>query len=137
MKVAPEKKIEEAMERMRSLGIIDDAIDQFRRGNPVLVSEPPIGGLYYADDELQKRISDFEAEYNALVYLVVRAYTSFGKMDSLIFVSDHEEEWDYDAYDIQDGILMSYTINYDMPDCSEFGSIVYYQTAAGSILREF
>lgn len=137
MKISIEKKKLEAVDRMNALGIIPDAIRQFKRGEPVMVSEPPFGALYYVDDELQRAISDFESEYNAVVYLVVRSYTTFGKMDSLVFVSDEEDEWRMDREDINNGIVFTYTINYDMQDCSEFGSIGYERTIAGSILRAF
>lgn len=135
MNIQIDEKRKEAIKRMKALGILPEAINQFRRGEPVMVSEPPFGGLYYVEPELQKRIDDFENENNAVVYLVVRSFTSIGKMDSLLFVSDYKEEWEMDVDDIKNGIVFTYTINYDMPDCSEFGSIGYVRTVAGSIIR--
>ena len=132
----PEEMKEEAIRRMKKLGIIYDAIRQFKNEGIVMVSEPPFGGLYWyhSEDENYKRMKKFEEEHGALVYIVVRAWTTFGKMDSYVYVSKYKEEWDMDNEDINDNIVMTYTVNYDMPDCSEFGSIGI-RKAAGGLLR--
>ena len=137
MNISREEKKIEAINRMKMMKIIPDAIKQFKNSDKIMVSEPPIGGLYYIEPELQEFVNNFEKENDALVFLVVRAFTNFGKMDSLLFVSDYKEEWEMDRDDIRDNICMSYTINYDMPDCSEFGSIGYKKMPSGSILRVF
>lgn len=134
MKVSREKKKEEAIKRLKALDIIDDAINQFKEDDIVMVSEPPMGGLYWLEDEEKEMVRKFEEENNALVYMVVRAFTQFGKMDSLLFVSDYDEEWEMDMEDIADGYVLSYTKNYDMPDCSEMGSIAV-KKMFGGLLR--
>ena len=50
---------------------------------------------FLANDDDLKRIKDFEAEHNALVYMVVRAYyKELGKLDAYLFVGDHLKEWE-------------------------------------------
>ena len=134
MNITREIKKEEAIKRMKKLNIIDDAVRQFKNEDIVMVSEPPFGGLYWLNDEEKEMVRKFEEENDALVYIVVRAFTNFGKMDSLLYVSNYEEEWEMDNEDLKDGYAMSYTINHDMPDCSEFGSIAI-RSAGGGILR--
>ena len=134
MKVTREKKKEEAIKRMKALGIINDAINQFKKDDIIMVSEPPLGGLYWLEDDEKKMVKEFEEENNALVYMIVRAFTQFGKMDSLLFISDYEEEWEMDMEDIADGYVLSYTKNYDAPWCSEMGSIVV-KSVGGGLLR--
>lgn len=136
MNISINEKKAEAIKRMKMMHLIPDAIKQFKDGDQIMVSEPPFGGLYWIEDELQSRIKEFEEKNNALVYLVVRAFTSFGKMDSLLFVSDYKEDWDIEKEDIKDGIVFSYTINYDMPDCSEMGSIGF-RSIGGGVLRTY
>lgn len=136
MSVTREMKKAEAIKRMRALKIIDDAIEQFEKDDIVMVSEPPMAGLYWLEDEEKEMVREFEEEHDALVYMVVRAFTNFGKMDSLLFVSDYDEEWEYDNEDLKDGYVLTYTINHDMPDCSEFGSIVV-KPMFGGLLRQF
>lgn len=135
MNISREEKKAEAIKRMRKLGIWNQAIREFKDHDIVLVTEPPIGAVYTLEDELKDRVAEFEEQHNALVYIVVRAFTQFGKMDSLVFVSDYPEEWGMDNEDLNDGYVLTYTINYDMPDCSEMGSIIVRKTVAGGLER--
>lgn len=134
MSISREMKKAEAIQRMRALDIIDDAIKQFVDEDIVMVTEPPMGGLYWLNDEEKQMVKEFEEGNNALVYMVVRAFTQFGKCDSLLFVSDYEDEWEYDNEDITDGYVMTYTINHDAPEFSEFGSIAV-KKIFGGLLR--
>lgn len=131
--ITKEMKKEEAIKRMKALDIIDDAIEQFKNDDIVMVTEPPLGGLYWLTDEEKEMVRKFEEEHDVLVYMIVRAFTQLGKMDSLLYVSDWQEEWEYENEDLKDGYAMSYTINHDMPDCSEFGSIAVKPMFGGLI----
>lgn len=126
----------EAIKRMKTMGIIRDAIKQFEEDDIVMMSEPPIGGLYWLNDEQKRMVKDFENEYNGLVYLVVRSYTNIGMMDNLFYVSNYEEEWEMDNADIDEKYACVYVINHDMPECSEFGTIAW-KNVSGGILRVF
>lgn len=134
MAVSREEKFQEAINRLQKLGIIDDAIVQFIEDGTVMCAEPPLGGLYILNEEQERIVADFEKEHNALVYLAVKSRTSIGHMDSFLYVSDYKDEWEYDRADIEDGVVMTYTYNYDAPDCSEIGSIGF-RSFGGGILR--
>ena len=136
MNVSREIKKEEAIKRMRAMHIIPDAIKQFKNDDVVMVSEPPLGGLYWLNDEEKKMVHEFEQENNALVYLVVRSFTNIGKMDSIFYVSDYQDEWFMDNADIDEHYACVYVINHDMPYCSEFGMIAW-KSIGGGILRVF
>lgn len=142
MKVSKEVKKKEAIKRMKKMGIIKDAIDQFESDDMVMQSEPQkflgitIGALYYLNDDQKRIVTTFEADNNALVYMVVRSYTNIGIMDSIFYVSDHKEEWEMDNADLNDGYCPAYVVNYDMPDCSEFGTIGWKESSGG-IVRVF
>ena len=135
MNVSREQKKEEALRRMKKIRYWAQAKEAFRRSNRVFVNEPPFGAVYDLEPELAELVKGFEEENNALVYMVVRAFTDFGKMDSLLYVSDYPEEWEMDYEDLSDGIVMTYTVNYDMPDCSEFGSIGFRLGAGAGLVR--
>lgn len=135
MKITREMKKKEAIKRMKALDIIDDAIHQFENDDIVMVSEPPLGGLYWLNNEEKGMVAQFEKENDALVYMVVRAFTNFGRMDSLLYVSDYDEEWEMDNEDIADGIVMTYTVNHDIPEFSEFGSIAVKKMYGGLLRR--
>lgn len=140
MNVSREEKKIEAIKRLSRMGIIKDAIDQFEKEDIVMVSEQTdfggyhIGALYWLNNELSNRVEDFEAEYDSLVYLVVRSYTEIGVLDSYFYVSDHKDEWDMDYDDLSDGYAMVYVYNQDIPEFSEFGSIGWKE-AGGGIVR--
>lgn len=131
MKVSMEVKKAEAVDRMRRMDIIEDAIIQFYEDDIVMVSENPFGFLYELNDEQKKLVKEFEEEYNGLVYLMNHCNTEFGELLSLFYVSDHEEEWDMDNEDIESGYAMVYCINLDCPDFSEFGSIAFTSVNGG------
>ena len=139
MNVSIEKKKAEAIRRMKKLGIFNQTIKQFEKENLISVSEPPFGGLYWAEEDVLQRIREFEQEYNGLVFLVVRSAMNIAgdimEMDSYLFVSDYEEEWDMDNESIDDGYVFAYVYNRTAPFCSEMGSIVVERTSAGGLIR--
>ena len=136
MKVSREIKKEEAIKRMKTMNIYSDAIKQFKNADIVMVSEPPLGGLFWLNDEEKEMVSKFEQENTALVYLVVRSFTNLGIMDNIFYVSDYQDEWEMDNADLNENYACVYVINHDMPDCSEFGTIAW-KSVGGGVLRAF
>ena len=136
MKISREIKKVEAIKRMKAMNIYSDAIKQFKNDDIVMVSEPPLGGLFWLNDEEKEMVSKFEQENNALVYLVVRSFTNLGIMDNIFYVSDYQDEWEMENEDLKDHYAFVYVVNYDMPDFSEFGSIAW-KSIGGGVLRVF
>ena len=134
MKVSMENKKKEAIRRMEMLGIYEETIDQFEFDGFVSYSEPPLGANYWVVGEQEEIIREFEQTYNALVYFAIRSYTEFGTLDSFLYVSDHEEEWELDNNDIRNGYAYAYVHNYDIPEFSEIGCIGV-QPRFGGIVR--
>ena len=141
MRISIENKKIEAVKRMRALGIFQETIRQFEDEGLVSVSEPPLGAFFWADDEMLECIRQFEKKNDALVYVVIRSYTTIGRMDSFLFVSDHAEEWECDHEDIDmafsadsQGVL-AFVSNIDAPDCSEMGYSGISQTPAAGLRR--
>ena len=135
MNIGREAKKAEAVERMKALGIFPETIRQFEREDYVSVSEPPFGAFFWADGEDLQRIHEFEEQHNALVYLIIRSYTNLGKMDSYLYVSDYDDEWERDREDLKHKEPLCYVYNHDMPDCSEFGCIGVEKTCAAGLCR--
>ena len=132
MNVSREIKKEEAIKRMQALGIFSQTIRQFK-SDMVSYSEPPIGANYWLNDEQKAIVQKFEEEYNALVYFGIRSYTEFGTLDAFLYVSDHQDEWEYDNEDIKDGYAYAYVHNYDIPEFSEIGGIAVRERAGGLV----
>ncbi|WP_304430211.1 hypothetical protein [Faecalibaculum rodentium] len=137
MRISIEEKKAEAIERMKALGIFPQTIQQFKNEDCISISEPPFGAFYWAEGQDLERIRQFEAENDALVYVVIRSYTTIGKLDSYLFVSDYAEEWEVDRKNIRevgDGLL-AYVYNHDAPECSEMGYIGIAPTDAAGLRR--
>lgn len=129
-------KKEEAVARLRKLGVYKPTIEQFRRSGKVNISEPPMGAFYFVGDAEQEKINWIQQQYNCLVYMVVRAYhRELGQMDAYLIVSDYKEEWEMDRANLEDGYVFAYVDTKDYPDCSELGDIVVERTIAGGLRR--
>lgn len=135
MNITIEKKKEEAISRMEAMGLWRPIIENFQSSGKIFVSEAPMGAIYDLEPSLQKQVEEFENQYNGLVYAVIRAHLEFGQCDSLLYISDYEEEWEYDRSSLPQGIVMTYTINQDADWCSEFGSIGVAKGIAGGLVR--
>lgn len=135
MNISREEKKAEALKRMKSWGIFDQTIKQFEKEDLVSISEPPVGAFFWVEGEELEEMKRFEAENNALVYCIVRSYTSIGIMDAYLYVSDYKEEWEMDHEDQKEWQQLAYVINHQMPDCSEFGSIGLKRTIAAGLKR--
>ena len=134
MKISTETKREEAIQRMKTLGLFKPCIKAFKDRFEVQLSEMT-GGLYefYSDEELNAKIKEFEEEHDALVYHVIHTFTQFGELYSFLYVSDHKDEWGMDNEDIKNGYVMAYVWNKDDDWCSEFGTISVRERFGGLV----
>ena len=75
------------------------------------------------DKNYEKAVKDFEAKHSdCIVYHAIESITAHGKLLSLLYVGDDNEEWETERLDSNNNI-MSYVFNLDNPDLSEFGYI--------------
>lgn len=135
MNISAERKKAEAIARMKKIGIFPETIKQFEQEDLVSQSLPPVGACFWIEGEQLERVKEFERQHNALVYFVIHSYTSIGEMESYLYVSDYEEEWETDRADLENGSTLAYVHNLDAPECSEFGSIGFAVTPAAGLRR--
>ena len=135
MNISMKKKKAEALARMKELGIYGPTIQQFEKSGKISLSEPPVGAFFWIEGEDLERVRAFDQKYNALVFVAIRSYTTIGKMDSFLFVSDYPEDWEIDRQSLKDGEVMAYVYNHDAPDCSEMGLIGIKLTIAAGLRR--
>ena len=133
-KVTREKKKEEAIKRMKVLGLFKPCIKSFEKYDELQLTEPT-GGLYEFNNnaELNAKIKEFEEEYNALVYHVIHTYTQFGELYNFLYVSDYEEEWEYDNEDVKAGYAVAYVWNKSDDFLSEIGGIAVRERFGGLV----
>ena len=122
MKITIEMKKQEAVARMKSLKLYPNIIREFEEKDVINLSENG-GILYWLSDEQKQYVKEFEETYNTLVYHVIRSFTEFGELLTFLYVSDEQEEWEYDREDLKGGYTCAYVKNLDEDLFSEFGSI--------------
>ena len=133
-KVSREKKKEEAIKRMKVLGLFKPCIKAFEKYDELQLTEPT-GGLYEFSDneELNAKIKEFEEEYNALVYHVILTYTQFGELYNFLYVSDYPEEYEFEMEELEDGYAIAYVWNKTDDWMSELGGIAVTERFGGII----
>ena len=129
------QKKDEAVLRMKILGIYPTTREQFEESGIVSISEPPKGALFWTTDEDMQHIWKFEQEQNALVYLVIRSFTKYGTLDSYLFVKGNEGDWKEEREALQEGVTLAYVYNQQDPVFSEMGFIRFRRTVAEGFLR--
>lgn len=134
-KIAREKKLMEAEKRLRLLNVPEETIDGFKELGLIPLTFNGIDMIYGIDKGKVDRITAFEDHYQATVYYVTFVSTTLGDMESYLFVSDYEEEWESDQEDIPDGYAMTWTENLSYPELSEFGSISLQGLPSGGVVR--
>lgn len=135
MTISKERKIKEAVERMKLLGLHPDAIEQFEKEGLINISEPPFGGLYWAEGEILAAIREWEKISDEDVYHVISSRTEFGRMLAYFYVSNYVEEWASERADFEFGEAFVWVRNVDDEYCSEPGYIGFERTPAAGLLR--
>ena len=124
---------QEAIRRMKMLKLHSNALQEFEQEDRLNMSE--YGGvLFWLSDKEQAVVEAFEEKWDALVYHVIHNYTELGEMLTLLYVSNCEEEWEYDRMDLEEGYPLAYVENLDDPFLSEIGS-VGVESRIGGLIR--
>lgn len=134
-KVGRDVKKSEAARRLEKLEANEEVIQGFLEHDLIPISFNGVDNIYGLNKGAVDRIKTFEDNYNALVYYVIFAPTGVGDMESYLFVSDYEEEWEMDWEDLESSYAMTWTENLDHPEWSEFGSISFSKTRSGALRR--
>lgn len=121
MEATREQMKEEAVKRMKMLGIYKRAIKEFEQEGKLNVSRG--GFLYWLDDDYKEKVAEFEGKFGGLAFLAIEDNTEFGKLLSILYVSRYQSEWESDRDALRTVFPSAYVFNLDAEECSEFGSI--------------
>lgn len=116
---------EVAIECMKALDIYKPYIKKFEKDGTVTLFER-FGGYYideYQEPELLKKVREFEAEHECIVYAVTHEMFWFGECYTFLIVSKYEEEYEMTLEGIKKGYAFSYVWNKSNEICSEFGDV--------------
>ena len=69
-----EAQKEEAVRRMKLLGLFAPVIGQFADDDLVSESVSPLYACYWINDEQRERVQEFEEKYDALVYHIRKLF---------------------------------------------------------------
>lgn len=135
MNISMEKKKEEALKRMKAIGLLPQAIKLFEAKTKWCLSETPYGTYFIPNQTIVDHVKKLEEQYNILVYTAMHSYTGFGEIYSFLYVSDNPEEWEKDNQDLTKNEAVAYAYNKDDDNCSEFGYIGFDLTPAKGLRR--
>lgn len=115
-------QVAEALHRMKTLKLHENVIKEFRENGKLNLSD--MGGiLFWLDESEERMVREWERKTDNIVYHVIKSYFSFGLCYSFLYVSPHQDEWEYDKEDIKAGCPLAYVKNVTCEFCSEYGSI--------------
>lgn len=133
-KIDRKEAMEEAIERMKLLGLAPEAISDFQKTGKV-GSYMENGQCCPLDAAEQERIQEFEEEWGFLVYAAIRNKTAYGRMMCYIIVSAYKEDWFMEQRLMMQDSLLAYVYNYDAPYNSESGLIGIGRLPGGMLER--
>lgn len=121
MKVTVEEARQEALKRMKKLNFHPNVLSDFNEGT--INKSELIGILYWLNDEEIKKVREFEAENESIVYHVIHQFTNIGELYSFLYVKLDDEEWEMDNEGLKQREVLAYVWNKTAPEFSEFGYI--------------
>ena len=139
-----EQQKNEALNRLRLLQmkfeLLENVVTEFEQDDTLYYSEyinkNTQGILYYVSnsEELTNTIKEFEEKHQAKVYHAILTPLTYGRMLSLLYVSQYTEEWQRDRNELSEGLPLAYCINLDDEVPAEFVGIQIAK-ANGGITR--
>jgi len=129
----------EAERRIRSLRLHENVEKDFKRGVLNLSERQKMGRgiygiLFWLNEEEKRIVREFEERHHALVYHVIKNYTEFGLMYSLLYVGRKPEDWDEDRRDLEEGYALAMVTDGGM--IGEIGTIGFASSGGGLVRTE-
>ena len=147
-----EERKEEALKRLNILKAngmtFTQPIEAFKKGSVgIFENQGAMARAVYYDlylnkgdndkyDKIIKYKEELEAKWDYTVYLIQIAHTNFGTCVSMFYVSNSEEDWEWDRSDLKENYAYVDCYNMTYEECSEGGTIGFaYDKAYGGIYR--
>lgn len=127
-----EKVKQEAIKRMKRLGIHSETIKAFEEKGEIKLSLN--GKIENLPSRYRRPIKKWEKDTRSVVYHAVFSNTVFGKMLALLYVrEEYEDEWEIDLQEIADGYPTVCVLNLTNPMLSEYGTIGIEEVNGGLV----
>lgn len=125
----------EVIERLKMLRVPKKVREAFETDGRVHLCSRPHGDYRLLTDAEAEKVKAFEQKSGDMVYLVTRAVTLYGVLDSYFFVSKKPSSWDYERDGLDKDYAFVYCENQKNPELSEFGDIRFAHTKSRGIVR--
>lgn len=126
-------QMQQAIERLEILEkeylLHENVLKEFKEDGTIYYSEN-LGGafsgiLYWLanKDEYVEKVRKIEQERNIFVYHCILNHTIDGDLLTMLYVSEYQDEWDFEKNDLRNGCTDAYVCNLNRDIDSEFGSV--------------
>lgn len=126
-------QLKQAIERLEILEkeylLHENVLKEFKEDKTIYYSEN-LGGsfsgiLYWLanKDEYVEKVRKIEQERNIFVYHCILNHTIDGDLLTMLYVSEYQDEWDFEKNDLRNGCTDAYVCNLNRDIDSEFGSV--------------
>ena len=126
-------QIKQAIERLEILEkeylLHENVLKEFKEDGTIYYSEN-LGGafsgiLYWLENknEYVEKVRKIEKERNIFVYHCILNHTIDGDLLTMLYVSEYQDEWDFEKNDLRNGCTDAYVCNLNRDIDSEFGSV--------------
>lgn len=124
---------DEAIRRLKKLGVADSVVNAFEKHGALYVSE--FGGiLYYQNANSMTAVSQVRNSPSGLLpYTVICNHTTYGDIYTVLYVSRDKSNWQSERPN-RSGYCLAYGYNVSDPEFSEYG-VVQIQSANGGLVR--
>ena len=123
---------EEAIDRLNKLEVNPEIIDIFKTDNVITKSEG-LGLINSLTKDENKIINDWAEETKNLPYHAILTDTQFGVILNILYVSNYEDDWDYENFTIESGNVIVYAINLTNSYMSDIGIIGVAKVQGGLV----
>lgn len=109
-KATREEMKNEAIQRLNTLKVHKNVINDLKNENELNRSDGPLGILFWLNEEEKQFVREFENKYNVFVYHVIKTNTiDYGFIYDLLYITDEKEYWQEERKRLITGLVLSYT----------------------------
>jgi hypothetical protein len=127
----------EALDRMRVLGLNSNCVNLFRDENRLTMFDQIENEVRLPTDDELELVRDIERSYGVMVYALILTHGNRGNVNflAMLCVEDGDFSWDYVRDAMKRGYVYAYVHNYRSAKLCEFGDIVVDLDSEGNLRR--
>ena len=124
-------QVAEALFRLTKLKVHPNVINDFKKDGTLNSSTQGI--LFWLEEHEKEIVKNFEEKFNAVVYHIIKNFTEFGTMYSMLYVTSEQEVWEEDDEMLDNGQTIACVTDGYFTDLGTIG----VKPFIGGIVRTF